>query len=242
MLNDEIINQRLEGMKHSDDPSGLLWPENCEGSRRALVIFVGPSPGGKKKGKRRKIKLSKNDPLWDKPYEDPLEWSRGFRVSFKPIVEKIFERPYAEAAKLIARFNMDWLQNPESKDVSYRYMWEGCSHILPVIYECMPDLIVPMDEKTFGVMQMALYNDGYEIFPARVGEISIEILDKKEKSRQHRKIMGYKAEKEGSSFLVIKSPQHPARIYDDDYASRVGQAIRLAAVQMWNDEIVKISL
>ena len=67
---------------------------------------------------------------------------------------------------------MDWLKNPESHDVSYRYMWEGCSYILPVIYECKPELIIPMDEKTFGVLQMALYNDGCEIIPKRIDGIS----------------------------------------------------------------------
>jgi len=48
MLNEETITRRLEDMVRQNDPSDLLWPENCAGSRKALVIFVGPSPGGKK--------------------------------------------------------------------------------------------------------------------------------------------------------------------------------------------------
>ena len=238
MLNSEIILQRLEDMALQPDPSDSLWPENCAGSRKALVIFVGPSPGGSKEAEHPDINPTGNKPLWNQPYLEPLKWSRGFKESFKPIVEEIFKKPYEEAAKLIARFNMDWRQNPQSSDVSYYYMWEGCAFILPVLYECEPSLVIPMDEKTFGVLQIALYNDRYEIHSARIGKVEIRISDK----RLHRKIKAFKADNGIKSFLVIKSMQHPARIYDHDYATRIGRAIRIAADQIWNREIVGINL
>jgi hypothetical protein len=111
-------------------------------------------------------------------------------------------------------------------------MWEGCSYILPVIYECDPELIVPMDEKSFGVLQMALYNDGHEIIPKRIDDIKLKISDKHEKASFHNSIMAFQAKKEDTAFLVIKSLQHPARIYDSEYARRIGQAIRSAAEQI----------
>ena len=73
MLFDEVINQRLEIMSQQSDPSDRLWPENCAGSREALVIFVGSSPGGKKKDKRREIKLDQVKPLSNEPYNEPLK-------------------------------------------------------------------------------------------------------------------------------------------------------------------------
>ncbi|MEN8173126.1 MAG: hypothetical protein ABFS03_09635 [Chloroflexota bacterium] len=242
MLKIETITQRLEIMAGQNDPADLLWPENCEGSRKALVIFVGPSPGGKKEDKRREINPRKIKPLWNKAYLDPLNWSRGFKVSFQPIVESIIGMPYKDAAKLIARANMDWMQNPESQNVSYRYMWEGCSYILPIIKECNPDLIVPMDKKTFWVLQIALYNDGHKILPAKIGKIRIKISEKNGKARYHTSVMAFMAINEKRSFLVIKSLQHPARIYDDEYASRIGQAIKLTAEQIWNGDVVNINL
>jgi hypothetical protein len=242
MLKDETITRRLEDMMRQDDPSDLLWPENCAGSRKALVIFVGPSPGGKEENKRREIKPNDTKPLWNEPYNDPLIWSIGFRKSFKPIVEVLIGKSYEDAAKLIARVNMDWLRNPESQDVSYRYMWEGCLYILPVIYACNPELVIPMDEKSFGVLQIALYNDGYEIIPARIGKIKIKISDKNGRARYHHSIMAFSAKKEGSSFVVIKSLQHPARIYDPEYAKRVGQSIRDAAEQIWNGDTVNLNI
>ena len=216
-------------MTQQSDPSDQLWPENCAGSRKALVIFVGPSPGGKKEENRREIQRNCNRPLWNEPYNEPLKWSAGFKRSFQPIVETIFGKPYADAAKLIARVNMDWLQNPESDDVSYRYMREGCSYILPVIYECNPELIIPMDEKTFDVLQRAMFNDGGEIIPKHIHGLKVSISDKPEKTRYHRSIMAFTAKKKEATFLVIKSLQHPARIYDSEYARRIGHAIRNAA-------------
>jgi hypothetical protein len=243
MLTEETINQRLEDMTRQGDPFDSLWPENCAGSRKALVIFVGPSPGGKKEFTRRPINLRQNKPLWDKPYEEPLTWGPGFRASFPPLVETIIGKPsYTDAAKLIARFNMDWLQNPKSQDVSYRYMWEGCLHILPVLYECNPELIIPMDKKTFWVLQIALYNDGHEIVPPKIEKVKVKISDKNGMIRNHENIMAFKAEKDSNSFLVIKSLQHPARIFNAEYAQRIGQTIRTVARQVWDGDAVNIDL
>src|SRR3990172_13177308 len=192
MLKEETMAQRLGEMAQQIEPSGFHWPENCSGSKKALVIFVGPSPGGEKKIKRREIKLNFNKPLCTKPYYEPLNWSRGFKVSFLPIVEALFDKPYDTAAKLIARVNLDWMGNPESRDVSYRFMWEGCSHVLPVLYECNPELIIPMDLKSFGVLQIALYNDGYEIIPARIGSIKVRISN----TRYHNSLMAFSVHKD----------------------------------------------
>ena len=157
-------------------------------------------------------------------------------------MEVIIGKPYSDAAKLIARFNMDWLGNPESQDVSYRYMWEGCSYILPILYECSPELIIPMDKKSFWVLQIALYNDEYDIIPVRIGVFRVEISDKNGKIRYHNSIMAFSAQKKESAFLVIKSLQHPARIYDIEYASRIGQAIREAAEQIWKGDAVNLDI
>ena len=237
---DEAISYRLTEMIQKNDPKQTLWPENCEGSRNALVVFIGPSPGGNKVDERNDINLSKNKPLWNKPYQEPLNWSTGFHVSFKLIVEKIFKMPYSESSKLIARFNLDWMPNPESEDVSTSYMREGCSHVIPILSEIKPKLVIPMDRKTFGIVQDGLILEGFDVDPIVHDEIRIKIWKKDDSSSFHREIFAIKATKDDISFLVINSFQHPARIYDDQYALRIGKAIRLAADQIWNGEIVSI--
>jgi hypothetical protein len=240
MLSDEVINQRLNEMTSKADPSSSKWPENCEGSRKALVIFLGPSPGGKKKESRRPIKREQIPPLWNTPYREPLSWSRGFKVSFESIVNSLFCIPYDEASKLIARINLDWMPNPESQDVPYYFMWEGFKNIFPVIMECEPELIIPMDAKTFGVLQIGLSEFGYDIIFPIVGEITIKISEKNGEARFHKDLLAFKAKSGRNSIMVIKSWQHPARIYNSAYAERIGEAIRLTAVQMENDQLVNI--
>jgi hypothetical protein len=242
MLSNDTITQRLEEMARQSDPSDSLWPENCAGSRRALTNFLGPSPGGKKEAVRRAIRFKYNKPLWNETYVDPLNWSTGFKTSFKPIVEELFRMPYEDSAKLIARINMDWQGNPESEDVSIRYMLEGSSFILPVLFECDPELIIPMDKKTFNVFQIALANDGFVIIPPPIGQIKIKIFEKNGKISNHTGIMAFKAEKKGKSLLVIKLLQHPARIFNVEYARRVGKALHLASQQIWNGDTVNIDI
>lgn len=237
---EEAINKRLVEMAQHDDPVDFLWPEKCGGSRKAIVIFVGPSPGGDKENQRRDRKLNQINPLWNKPYTEPTNWSTGFRQSFQPIVESIIGRDYPIASKLIAVTNMDWMKNPESEDVALSHMREGCSHILPVISDCKPSLVIPMDKKTFGIFQDALILDGYDVDPVVHDEIRIKIWEKEDRSSYHNDIMASKATKDDFSFLVINSFQHPARIFDDQYALRIGQAIKLAADQIWNGEVVRL--
>ena len=122
MLNASTIHARLQRMKTQTNP-GVCWDETCEGSACALVIFVGPSPGGAKPNERTQLKTACVPALWNEAYVAPRSWSRGFQVSFEPLVEAILGRPYGIAGKLVGRANMDWINNPESSDVAVRYMW-----------------------------------------------------------------------------------------------------------------------
>jgi len=239
---EKSIVGRLTEMAHTSDPDNSLWPENCAGSRKALVIFIGPSPGGKKEEKRHEFNSSVNNPLWNQPYLEPLQWSRGFRASFKLIVENLFEKPYTEAAKLIARFNLDWMPNPESENVSIDHMRNGILHILPVLRQCNPMLLIPMDNKTFEVIKDGLILDGFDIDPVVDDEIRILIYENEEGSSYHRHVKAVKATKGNLSFLVINSFQHPARIFDEQYAVRIGKAIRITAEQIWNGDVVSFNI
>lgn len=223
---EKTIQERLYKMENNPPPDHDLWPEKCGGSSEALLIFVGPSPGGKKEEERRDREIAIVEPKWNEPYIEPTNWSRGFKVSFKPIVETFLGKEYPTAAKLIAVLNMDWMQNPESSDVSFRYMWEGCNQILPIIERCNPSSLIPMDMKTFGVIQIGLFNSGFEIQPIKTGSIKIRISDRNKKPRYHRDVKGFIATKKNNRIIVIKSFQHPARIYDKEYADRVAVGIK----------------
>ena len=189
MFSEEVIAQRLNEMASKADPSNSKWPENCEGSRKAMVIFLGPSPGGKKNNNREPIKLDYYSPLWDKSYLGDINRSRGFEVRLKEIAATVFNKPDYVTLKLIARLNLDWVQNPKSKDVPYQYMWEGSKYVLPIIMECEPELIIPMDTKTFNMLQSGLCKFGFDIYFPQIGEIKIPIYKKNGKMDYHDEIM-----------------------------------------------------
>jgi len=241
MLDESAINSRLHQMQVEADPE-LIWDETCEGSARALVIFVGPSPGGDKPVERRPMNKSCSRALWNESFDKPRWWSPGFRVSWKPLVEAIFAAPYDTAGRLIGRANMDWLGDPKSEDVATQHMVEGAPSVLKMIQDCSPELVLPMDAHTFGVLKTAL-NDGFIITDCNANKFTIRISDA-EKERFHRHLYAFHAKSKsptGRSFLVIKLPQHPAKMFQADYATRCGEAVREAARQIGAGQPVDVT-
>ena len=239
MLDRKTVNNRLEKMR--DDPRpNIHWDQTCDGSACALVVFVGPSPGGAKQFDRPPLKTSCTDSLWDNVYDAPLSWSRGFQVSFQPLVEALFGIPYSSAGKLIGRANMDWISNPQSDDVAVRFMWEGRNSVLKMIREAQPELVLAMDEKTCEVLEIALYDEGFEISSVHPEQFVVRISGA-ERPRLHRGLQAFKARSpSGHDFVVMKALQHPARMFDADYAKRCGEALREAAMQIAADRPVNV--
>jgi hypothetical protein len=165
-------------------------------------------------------------------------WSRGFRVSFQPLVEALFRLPYATAGKLIARANLDWLGNPESEDVAEQFMFEGAPSTLRLLEDCSPEVILPMDLKTFHVMKEVLGKAGYLITDCNVREFLVCIPGKLD--RRHRNLQAFLATREERDMLVMKLPQHPARMFRADYGTRCGEALRDAAIQLLEERTANV--
>jgi hypothetical protein len=147
-------------------------------------------------------------------------------------VKALFSTSYQTAGRLVGRANMDWMGDPESKDVPRQRMVEGAQSVLKMIEDCSPDLVLPMDAKTFGVLKAVLEARRFGITNCRVNNFIIRISHS-QKQRFHRHLYAFHAKSPaGPSFLVIKLPQHPARIFQADYATRCGEAIREAASQI----------
>src|ERR1035437_7972915 len=145
MLDTADIDARLREMRDEADPR-ILWDQNCEGSARALVVFVGPSPGADPRVSPERFPIKRNCMVagWGESYNRPLAWSPGFRASFKPLVEALFSAPYAAASKLIGRANLDWYANPTASAVPEDFMKEGALSVLRMFADCSPGLILPM--------------------------------------------------------------------------------------------------
>ena len=242
MLTKEEIEARLHEMESRPDPM-IKWDGPCEGSARALVVFVGPSPGGDKPESRHPMSKDCWLALWNKPYDAPRTvWSPGFKKSFGALIKALFEREdFTVPEKLIGRANLDWVGNPNSIDVQERDMIEGAPSALRMIADCAPELVLPMDTKTFRVLtETVLPAHGFEVTPCTVKNFLIRIPPAKK--RVHRYICASRAKSSnGRDFLVIKLPQHPARTFNAEYAKVCGEAVREAALQIASGQPVDVT-
>lgn len=233
MLERSEIDGRLRQMRRQANP-GLRWDEQCDGSARALVLFVGPSAGTNPRDPKVRRPRRRNHcaALWNESYIDPLSWAPGFRTSFAPLVEALLSISWPRASKLIARGNLDWYGNPEAVNVPEEFMHKGAPSVLRMISDCAPDLVVPMEKRAFWVLRDAMAKAGYTIGDCEVKEFKVRISDAS-KVRLNRKIYCFRATSlDGHKLVVIKLPQHPAKVLQADYGTRCGLAVRTAALQI----------
>ncbi len=230
MLRKNEIRKRLAEMGENPHPK-RRWDETCAGSARSMVIFLGPSPGGTTEDKDREIHKNRVRPRWDEVYDDPLSWSAGFRKSFVPMVEGIFDETFDVAGRLVGRANLDWISVPDTRKVSKERMRKGLPSVLKMVGDCQPDLIVAMGWVAYRGFRSGLREEGYSIEGWSSTGYPV-VISEKPKKRIHRKMWGFKAVNDnGDQIQVIKLPQHPARILNEDYARRCGEAVRKAAVE-----------
>ena len=232
MLEPAEINARLRMMRKQADP-GRRWDQQCEGSAAALVVFVGPSPGTNPSDPAVRAPRRRNccRALWNQSFADPLGWSPGFRISFAPLVEALFETNWSRANKLIARANLDWYGNPEASKVPEQRMLDGAPSVLRLIEDCEPQLVLPMERRAFWVLQTAMVKAGWKTAPCDVDRFSVRISRKSK--RRHREIFCFRATSpDGRQLAVIKLPQHPAKMLEADYGTRCGAAVRTASIQI----------
>ena len=227
------ISSRLARMRN-ETYRGETWPEGCYGSAAAWVVFVGPSPGGGSKSSPDRGRVaSGGTPLWDSDFLGPIErWSNGFRASMKPLVETIVGLPFEKgSAKVYAFVNFHWQQNPDASLVPMQGMTSGAHDAIAVLSAIQPRLIVPMEKRSDRLLRESLLGVGYSTEGPRQCTAHVDINGR---GRAHRQMAGYVVSGGGllANCIVVRSPQHPARIFDSKYAFRCGRAIRSFASQL----------
>ena len=231
------IEQRLTRMK-TEKPTPVAWPEGCEGSLSSWLMFVGPSPGGGKKDTlTTPRKRNAGRVLWNEDYLDPIEdWSNGFKKSMRHFVETITARLLAEgAARVFGVINFDWIQNPDASCVPQERINQGEDDVIAILEQAQPRVIVPMERRAFDQLQKALIQRRYSLLFPELTKVTILINAKS----THTDLPAYRIMDgmlKGS--IVIKSPQHPARIYDEEYAKRCARAIRSTLEQLANGKSI----
>ena len=212
-------DQRLKEMLNPEPTT--QWPNGCRGSRCPWLVFVGPSPGGKN------AINEKADPRWNSSFRDPMtSWSQGFKASLEILLETLLNRSVKDGAdRLFAVFNFDSVQCSESRRVPEQNMKKGAKGVVDLLETTRPRLIVPMDKSCFYLLKTILSASGYHASTDEPFSVKIPIYTS---PKIHRQLFGFRILGNGPlrGSVVIKSPQHPARIFREDYAMACAKPMR----------------
>ena len=93
-----------------------------------------------------------------------------------------------------------------------------------------------MDKKAFRILKdvMGQTDSGFKVKECDDMKPKFKVLIyNAAKPRFHRDIQAFRATSpQGHELVVIKLPQHPARMLQADYGARCGEAVRIAAQQI----------
>jgi len=232
----QVFRDRLQHQKAKGKPN-TIFPEGCYGASNAPLVFVGPSPGGGNTDTAYSERASDGDgAYWNFEFKEPFEeWSNGFRTSLKPIVETMLQIPLAEGAnKLFAFINFDWIQNPDSSKVPSVRINEGKEIVLSVLKEVNPKIIVALDARAYQALVQVIEKD-YCLVDLKKQNVRVRTASS---NSFHREVKAHLIVGHGelSGTVFLKSLQHPARIYNADYAERVSITLRKAYEAVVNSE------
>ena len=234
MTHDDFLLEQdalIHRMATQSAPTGR-WPAGCYGSRLAWLMFVGPSPGGTAvTGPVAPRNPRAEEPLWNQEYTRPCtDWSPGFRASVQPLVETILGRTREQGAlKLYGFANFDWASIPRADDVPADRMARGAEVMLNHLSEVGPRVVVTMERRSHELLERELLTRNYVLRRPLRSEITVAI---NKGATCHRRFDAY--EIAGSGLLlgtfVLRSLQHPAKLFNRDYAGRVARALRTVLV------------
>jgi len=238
----EEVKKRLDAQLMQERPD-TIWPEGCYGAINAPILFVGPSPGGEDINCEHNIRYKSGaNAYWNFDFIEPFkEWSNGFRNSLKPIIESLLDLKLEEGGyKLFAFANFDWVKNPNASKVPEERMEEEVDEIKELINKMRPQIIVAMEKRAYDKLVQIFLREGYELLPPIEKKVQIFIS----KNRFHHDLDCWKLDGNGElrGCLLLRSPQHPARIFNKGYANRISTSLKEACLSLWKDKPLNIDI
>jgi len=112
-------------------------------------------------------------------------------------------------------------------------MRQGVDVVIQHLNTVKPRVILTMEHRTHNLLTEILLHQ-YEIRRPIFGDIRLLSMNTRKGTRYHRQVDAYTIVGKGllNGCFVIRCPQHPARIFNKDYASRVARALRHVLVCM----------
>ena len=236
------VADRLARMRENA-PSRKTWPEGCYGSALSWLLFVGPSPGRKPHGSHNPLRRRRAGGrcLWntafDEPYANrPDAWGGKYRENIPALVETIIGLPLDRgSAKLYGFANFDWVPSPQEGRVPRERLLQGEATVLKVLKLTRPRIIVPTTTLAHNRLLRCLRREGYTFFTPSEQAVRIRIDPRG--GAFHTRMDALKLKGRGvlSGSVVVRLPQHPARMLYRQHGHRCSRAIRQALVQVYDE-------
>jgi hypothetical protein len=234
------VADRLRRMRENA-PSRKTWPEGCYGSALSWLLFVGPSPGGKPHAGHDPLRRKRTGGrcLWntafDLPYADrPDAWAGKYRENIPALVETIIGLPLDKgSAKLYGFANFDWIPSPQEGRVPRKRLLQGKADVLKVLKLTRPRIIAPTTALAHERLLNCLRDEGYTFFMPAEQEVRIRIDPKG--ASFHTNLDALKLKGRGclSGSVIVRLPQHPARMLYRQHGHRCARAVRQALMQVY---------
>jgi hypothetical protein len=147
----------------------------------------------------------------------------------RPLLSTLIpEASETEATLLYAVYNFDSVQDPHASHVPTENMRKGSSGVLSLLEKSPPRLIVPMESRSFELLREVLLQREYDLGMTNEFPLPVPILIYDNPKRLHRRIFGFRIEGAGPlrGSVVVRLPQHPAKILRADYATACAKPVR----------------
>jgi hypothetical protein len=239
LFKSEVVD-RLRQMRDFS-PTRKSWPEGCYGSALSWLLFVGPSPGGNPKALHNPLRRKHRgglclwDTAFDRPYADrPDAWGGKYRENIPVLVETIIGLPLEQgSAKLYGFANFDWIPSPQECHVSEKRLLKGEAAVLKVLKLTRPRIIAPTTSLAHARLLRCLAGEGYTFFSPTEQTVRIRIDPRSAAFHNHLDALKITGRGVLSGSVIVRLPQHPARMLYRQHGHRCARAVRDAMVQVY---------
>jgi hypothetical protein len=177
--------------------------------------------------------------LWnaafDEPYADrPGAWGGKYRENIPVLVETIIGLPLGKgSAKLYGFANFDWIPSPQEERVPRNRLAQGEADVLKVLKLARPRIIAPTTTLAHNRLLQCLRREGYTFFTPSEESVRIRIDPRGDAFHTHLDALKLKGRGVLSGSVVVRLPQHPARMLYRQHGHRCAQAVRQAVLQVY---------
>jgi len=237
------VTYRLRRMR-DNVPTRKTWPEGCYGSALSWLLFVGPSPGGKPIGNHgiQRRKRTGGQCYWDTAFDLPYSrhpdaWGGKYRENMPVLIETIIGLSLEQgSAKLFGFANFDWIPSPKEGLVSSIRLKQGQVDVLKVLKLARPRIIAPTTAAAHARLLLCLRKAGYTFLIPSEQSVRIRIDPRGDSFHTQMDALKLKGRGMLAGTVVIRLPQHPARMLYRQHGHRCALAMRKALIQVYAEQ------